>query len=415
MIGNRLPNRIPAILLTAFICVLLIIPVTVQAADDSNGNMVTADTLTVKVGYAGLLPEELKVYTIAQLEALGTTDQMYTWITRVKRPVYHAVRGVKLKDIILDAGVDIGSVARIHFTCSDEHETEELTIGYLFNTEKYYYPNLVKTWDFEEGVAGPGATDGAIAVDTVLATMDYWQKPLGPDDPPVTFDEMIPDKRLRLAYGMTDVVTPTSPNSAQNIHSIELVLAGAPPEEEAPKEEVKDDTGTETEKDQPQDIDAEKPDDRDKDKLIGSEKGSKPDKDKKDKEEDKKYEEKTDEEKKDAEAKVESVKDDPATDEDKDNDEDEEINSDTDMTEGETATPPASSAKYSLLTIDNTGSESEDINGYQPWRTSNMADNAVPYRQSGMDGRTAGATAGTVAGLLLIGAAIKFTFIRFGI
>jgi hypothetical protein len=365
------------------------------AAEDSNGNEEMAQSLSVSVGYAGDPPELLKEYTADELTALGTTDQMYTWISGVRRPIYHAVRGVKLRDIIKDAGVDINSVARIHFTCSDAHETEELTIGFLFNTKRYYYPNLVKSWDFDENVATEGAIDGAVEVDTVLAVLEYWHKPLSADDPPVTFEEMIPDKRFRLAFGMTDVVTSMSINSAQFIHSIELTLAGSPPEEVKEPEKQADEPEVQ-EKDKTEK--PEKTEKKDEKKLIGVEKGQKGGRD-------------------DTNSKSSAAKSDKkGTGDGKGEDEGKGTEAAEPDRGAETSeTPPVAAATGYKLTLievdDNAGGEELKKDGYQPWRVNDMSAEAAPYIPGGGSGMS-GPVAGTLGGLLLLGGLWRFLIIK---
>jgi hypothetical protein len=208
-------------------------------SDDDGGNGTAASTLAVKVGYSGQTPDTKKEYSIDQLMALGTRNQTFSWITQEKGMVIQTTRGVPLKKILSDAGIDIASVARIHFTSSDGNETKELTAGYLFSERRYYYPNLIKAWDFDTGKAGPDADKGKVAVETVLAVQDYWKKYTSNDDEPVLYDNMTQDKRLRLCFGMTDTVKATSSNGAKWIHSIEVTLAGKPPKDKAKNDKDK--------------------------------------------------------------------------------------------------------------------------------------------------------------------------------
>ncbi|MDR2487167.1 MAG: hypothetical protein LBD12_04305, partial [Clostridiales Family XIII bacterium] len=51
---------------------------------------------------------------------------------------------------------------------------------------------------------------------------------------------------------------------------------------------------------------------------------------------------------------------------------------------------------------------------YQPWRAADMDRNAVPYRPPVENG-AAGATAATMGGLLLLGGAMRYLFLRLGL
>jgi hypothetical protein len=227
-----------------------------SAAPDSNGNGKAADGLTIMVGYAGHPYTERKSYTPESLMRIGgEVKQLYTWIDRMPAPCINPARGVKLADILKDAGIDYASAERIHFTCNDEHETEELTAPYLFDVTKYYYPNLFEYWDYENAKSGVGADADRIRVDTIIAVEDVWQRVLSPDDKLVGFEDMDGERRFRLVFGMTDTDKQTAYNSAMWITSIEVMLAGSPPEE------TNDDSGQ----------------DAQKDVTVGSDKGSKPD------------------------------------------------------------------------------------------------------------------------------------------
>ena len=331
--------------------------------EEDSGSGIPSDSLTVKVGYTGQKPETLKTYSIAELEALGTIDQVFTWITRVHGCVIHTTRGVSLKEILLDAGIDIKSVARIHFTCSDAHETEELTVGYLFNQKKYYYPNLVKVWDYDEGKAGKGAADGKVEVEAVLALQDYWKKTTSNEDEPEPYANMISNKRLRLCFGMTDTVKATSFNSAKWVRSIEITLAGSPP---------KEDDGN-----------------KDDGKSKGSTKGDKPDKDKK----------------------TGKAAGSHAAGGDNSNTPG---SGKTGTDAGPEDNDPAdstSSLKFTLLTVDGAGSDTRR-DGYQPWRANEMSEGASVYHPPGTDNDMAGPVAGAMGGLVVFGGALHYFFLR---
>ncbi|MDR1043149.1 MAG: hypothetical protein LBL54_04510 [Clostridiales Family XIII bacterium] len=245
---------VAAVALFTPICFMSVPSGGVFAAPDSNGDGHPASELKIYVGYAGYPYEERKTYTPSSLmEIGGEVKQLYTWIDRMPAPCLNPARGVKLSDILEDAGIDYASAERVHFTCNDEHETEELTAPYLFDVTKYYYPNLFEYWDYEASAAGVGAAAGRERVETIIAVEDVWQRVLGADDEMVGFGDMDGERRFRLVFGMTDTEKQTAYNSAMWIESIEVMLAGAPPED------AKDDDGGE-----------------DQDGKVGSEKGDKP-------------------------------------------------------------------------------------------------------------------------------------------
>jgi hypothetical protein len=317
---------------------------------------VAADTLTVKIGYAGMDFETIKTYTATELVALGLHEHTYTWITRVKMPVFQLARGIYLSDIIKSAGVDIDSIARIHFTCTDSYETKELTIGYLFNTKKYYYPNLIDTWDYDLQQAGTDAESGAIEVMPMLATEEYWQKTITGAFIPATWDNVTSENRFRLVFGMSDVETPTAMNSARWVHSIEIVLAGTPPKEEKPP--------------------------KSKDKIVGSNKGDKPS------------------------SNTDSVKDKekpahvvpPVQ---------PEVSEPTKPNSPVQQTAPTQ--KFTLLKVGQSGNSQD---GYQPWRINGPAEGVEAYIPPEKDKRMAKITATTMIGLLILGGLLRIASLR---
>lgn len=357
---NNNKGRIILLLLVVCIFTLMqLLTLTSAKADDDedSGSGKAANSLQVKVGYSGQVPELKKEYTVAQLEALGTKNQRFSWLTSVGGNIVQSAKGVTLKKILEDAGIDINSVSRIHFTCSDAHETKDLTIGYLCNQSRYYYPNLAKNWDYDDGKALDGAAEGRIAVETVIATADYWKKNTLDDNDPEPYESMITSKRFRLCFGMTDTQTVTSFNSAKWIHSIEVTLAGAPPK------------------------DKQKPKDKDKNKPVGSKKGTKND-DKTGKKKD--SSKKSNKEKNTEQKKPEKNK--------------------------KLETKPISGTAMTLIDVGDGSGNAE--NGYQPWRVSEISKDAIPYYPpgdgGGMDEPVAGATAGAMGGLLLFGGMLRF-------
>jgi hypothetical protein len=341
------------------------------AAEDSNGIEIAADVLTVSVGYAGLEFTVRKTYTIADLKALGEVQAKYTWIDRMPAPCLNLAKGAKLLDILKDSGIDAASISRIHFTCSDAHETEELTSPYLFDQTKYYYPYLFEFWNYDTQSAEFGAGDDPQIVDTIIAYEDVWQRITSPTDELKTWDDLIGGNRFRLIFGMTDTAKQTAFNSAKWIHSIEVTLAGAPPEEET--DEEKDDQ---------------------KDDLVGSEKGDKPDKEKKkdkdkdkSKDKDKKAKGKTDETGQSGSAAEDSGEDDG---------------------NGSAAEPKE---ELKLIPLDASGSSTDA--GYQPWRIHELSEDAVAMNAPPPVGEgMGGPTAGVMGGFLLIGGTWQFIILR---
>ena len=189
----------------------------------------TAETLTIKVGYFGGDYTVKKVYTPEDLERLPQVRQAYTWIDRMPAVVMNSARGVKLTDILEDAGIDLNSVETFYFYCKDVTSTwyQTLPKAYLLDTDRYYYPNLPSHWDMELQAPTFGASVGAEKVETMIALEDHWQRFAEKPD----FQAMSSDTRFRLCFGQTDTHSPNAFRSAKWIHSIEIMLGGTPPKD----------------------------------------------------------------------------------------------------------------------------------------------------------------------------------------
>ena len=186
-----------------------------------------SNTLTIKVGYYGGPYYEKKVYSLADLEAMSQYQQAYTYIDAMPAVVIDSAVGVKLIDIMENAGVDVNSIQGFNFYCTD------VTVGYyksitkpfLLDTARYYYPNLPSHWDNETLSSIPGAVYGAERVETMLTLSDNWKRfAVAPD-----FSVLDTSTRFRLMLGQTDASTSNADMSAKWVHAIEVTLGGTPP------------------------------------------------------------------------------------------------------------------------------------------------------------------------------------------
>lgn len=186
-----------------------------------------ATSLTINVGYYGGPYRTKKVYTIEDLEALPQVEQAYTFIDAMPAVVIDSARGVKLTDILADAGIDVNSVEAFYFYATDVKKGwyESLTKPFLLDTIRYYYPNLPTHWDFETQSAIPGAVYGAVRVEPILALYDNWKRfATAPD-----FSVRDTSTRFRLLFGQTDPNTRTASRSVKWVHAIDVMLGGTPP------------------------------------------------------------------------------------------------------------------------------------------------------------------------------------------
>jgi len=205
----------------------LVNPGTVQADSGSTGTPATS--LTIKAGYFGMPYKTMKVFSVSDLEAMPQVQQAYTFIDSMPAVVTASARGVKLTELLTKAGIDVNSVEVFYFYTTDIHKGwyQTLNRSYLLDTERYYYPNLPAHWDSDTQSALPGAEEGAIPVEPIIAIEDHWERfATSPD-----FTRMTGDQAFRLMFGQADTSTRTANKSAKWVHEISVMLKGAPPEE----------------------------------------------------------------------------------------------------------------------------------------------------------------------------------------
>mgnify|MGYP000907088277 CR=1 FL=1 len=186
-------------------------------------------TLTVKAGYFGTPYNIMKVFTLSELESMPQVQQAYTFIDSMPSVVLDSAQGVKLSDILHSAGIDINSIDTLYFYTTDVEKGwyQSLPKSFLLDTRRYYYPNLSICWDHDEKKALPGAEEGAVEVEPIIAIQDYWKRfATSPD-----FSQMDKSNGLRLLFGQVDTSTITSMRSAKWIREISVMLVGQPPGE----------------------------------------------------------------------------------------------------------------------------------------------------------------------------------------
>jgi hypothetical protein len=202
-------------------------------AEEDIDRGLTADTLTITVGYYGGPYQIKKIFTLDELYGMDLVERAYTYIDNMPAVVLESAKGARLTDIMAAAGIDISSVESFHFFCSDVKNSwyQSINKDYLVDTIRYYYPKLQESWDYENGEAGPGAADGAVEVETIIALEDNWLRFATEPD----FDNLVKKSRFRLVFGQTDTSTRNAYRSAKWIHTIEVMLGGKPPDAEAPE------------------------------------------------------------------------------------------------------------------------------------------------------------------------------------
>ena len=152
---ERQKKRIIPLLLGSLLLLLQMIP-TVSALDDDAYDGYAADTLTVEVGYFGGPYYEKRVFTNEELWAMPLVQEDYTFIDNMPSVVIDHVVGVRLDDLMREAGIDVNSIETFYFWTKDK--TSDYYTSYskteLLDTTRYCYYSLPENFDSETGVGG---------------------------------------------------------------------------------------------------------------------------------------------------------------------------------------------------------------------------------------------------------------------
>ncbi|ACV64198.1 protein of unknown function DUF1533 [Desulfofarcimen acetoxidans DSM 771] len=208
------------IMLTLLFAVLgTFLPVTANAATGT-----PATSLTVKLN-----DNTVKTYSISELEGMTQVTQGYSSIDSMPAPCMTAARGVKVTDILTDAGIDVNSVQNIKFKSTDGYSIS-VAKQYLLDTPRYYYPNITTYWDSVNHCIYGDALAGGIQVDPILATKSYYKR----FDTAPQFNMMDGVNTLRLCFGQdpNNITDATSGRFAKYVNEIDVdgnLLPATPP------------------------------------------------------------------------------------------------------------------------------------------------------------------------------------------
>jgi hypothetical protein len=191
-----------------------------RTASAGGAGGIPATSLVLKAGCIGGSYNTVKTFTNAEMCAMANVQQAYSFIDSMPAPIQDPASGVRLTDLLADAGIGVNSVQSFTFYCTDGYITN-FTKQALLDTPRYYYPNIVTDWDSNTGAADlPGATDGAVQVPTILAVEDNWGRFENPPD----FSAMTGDIAFRLIFGQTDTRTPDAAHSAKWVREIDVTI-----------------------------------------------------------------------------------------------------------------------------------------------------------------------------------------------
>lgn len=150
-------------------------------------------------------------FTMTQFEEMEQYQHVYSAINTWPTKKWYVGKGVKLKDLLDEAGIK-NSAEQIRFTASDGFTTT-LTVQELLKDERYYFPNF-KDNDTNLGHI-PGSAAGAKEVEPILAL----ESADGTADP----DYMNDTSALLLMIGQRAVTEQTGQLFIKNVDEIEVL------------------------------------------------------------------------------------------------------------------------------------------------------------------------------------------------
>ena len=203
----------------------------------SGTGVAASDTLKISVGYFGGPYYVKKTYTLADIQSLPAEEYWYSNIDSMPAAVVLYAKGVTLKNLFYDAGIDVNSVQYMHFKTTDNYSDTmtswsltELLDSY---TPRYSYTALPENFVNGQVVNLDSVKSSGIQVPTMIAYSDtesgdgtnvrcisgaqFWNKK-GANE----------NNRFRLVFGQKSPDEASYGKAAKGITEIEIQLAGSP-------------------------------------------------------------------------------------------------------------------------------------------------------------------------------------------
>lgn len=184
----------------------------------ADGNM-PAEALTVNVEYQSMpgVVGKSHTYTIDELKAIECATQTYTFF-KGNTYITDTAQGIYLSTLLglPELEVAIPDILYFSLAAKDGANPGKITRQFLFDNVRYYYP-----------YAYFGSSQDAVPVAPMLAYADSWK--VGGFCDPTPVEDLNPGTCLRLMYGAAALNDFASSYSVKYIHTLTVVLDGAPP------------------------------------------------------------------------------------------------------------------------------------------------------------------------------------------
>ncbi|MCL1835429.1 MAG: Ig-like domain-containing protein [Oscillospiraceae bacterium] len=218
--------------IAVLIALLLLVraPVAVASPSDDEAEGYSADSLVIKVGYFGGPYYEKAVFGVDDLWAMDVVYADYTFIDSMPSVVIDHVAGVRLSDLMKEAGIDLGSIQAFYFWTRDKTTDYYTSFAKtaLIDTPRYCYYSLPDNYDHDWGEAADGADADAVEVPTLIALEESWSRVISGATFGSDYTDLNTNTRYRLIFGQTNTWEQTAARSAKWVHEIVVELGGAP-------------------------------------------------------------------------------------------------------------------------------------------------------------------------------------------
>lgn len=222
------------------LCCLLMVPLFSFSA---KADIVT-DTLTVKVGYFGMDPDdyvEVATFEWWELEeTLRINEVAYSFFRsgtgEEPRTVVASGRGFYISDLLNHCKIFMGDVASISFYTKDKTSGSFVTFSKndLFGGRRYYFENLAKNLKpiYDENgkfvtYDDSSAWNYATVVEPMLTLEDNWTNyEIRNYETPPNFESMSAGNRFRLLFGQREPLGVETGKSAKYVHSVLVTFSG---------------------------------------------------------------------------------------------------------------------------------------------------------------------------------------------
>jgi hypothetical protein len=163
-------------------------------------------TLTITVNDYGTVTTAA-VLSIGDLQSMNQVRCTYSSVDNGAEVLYYAAEGVLLTDILAGANIDLNNISKFIFTATDNY-TRTLTMEYLLDTPRYYYPEIANSF----------STQGAVPVQPMLAlkSMEF------EDKNQLDFNLIDDYYSARLFFGQTEQDLVSNKNFVKWINHIEV-------------------------------------------------------------------------------------------------------------------------------------------------------------------------------------------------